>query len=297
MPNVPEVLGDITSIQQVNEEITLTRPKVEAPLNKLPAESVVSNTFLGGAAVKAVKAKGEGNIALGEEALEGVTSGGFNVAIGFKAGHEVSTQVENIAIGKEAFKAGTGEANTAIGTKALEKATGAENVAIGEGALTSVTTGEKNTAVGPTTGGTTTGKLNVWIGKNAGGLTTTGSENVAIGAAASGCGPAGEFNVAIGAGAGEEKTGGEKNIFIGYLAGSGAGEASNKFIVTNNNKKTLIQGVMSQTEASQEIGFLGQAPAKRPKVKGKRTAEFALVLKGLCEGLAELGLITDETEA
>ncbi len=297
MPNVPEVQGDITSITEVNEQITLTRPKVEAPLNKLPPESVANNTFLGLESIPAVKPEGEGNVALGSKALVGITTGKFNVAIGVEAANALATGVENIAIGKEAFKEGTGEANTAIGTKALEKAKGNENVAVGEGALTSATTGEKNTAIGPTTGATTTGKLNVWVGKDAGVSTTTGSENVAIGPSASGCGEAGEGNVTIGAGAGELKTGGEKNIFIGFLAGSGAGEASNKLIIGNNNKKTLIQGVMSATEASQEIGFLGHAPAKRPKVKGKRTAEFALVLKTLCEGLSELGLITDETEA
>ncbi len=118
---------------------------------------------------------------------------------------------------------------------------------------------------------------------------------MAIGSGAAAGGGTGKENVTVGVEAGGEKKG-SANIFIGFQAGKGSATVSNKLYLGNNSTKALIQGVMSATEASQEIGFLGHAPAKRPKVTGKRTAEFAVVLKTLCEGLAALGLITDETE-
>ncbi len=288
MPNVPELLHppetllSETEVKEVIEETPgpTTRAFVEEVQTNTPEESTVANTFLGGEAGEAIKPKGEGNVTFGAKAAKSLTEGSGN-----------------IVLGQEAMKAGTTAAsNIAIGRKALEElVSGEENISVGNSTLKTAT-GEKNTAVGSQAGSVvTTGKENTFVGYVSGDA-KAGSQNVAIGALARSGGESGKENVSVGYEAGEGKKG-SANIFIGYKASKSAATASNKLVVANNATKAIIEGVMSETEASQEIGFLGAAPAKRPKVKGKRTTEFAEVLKTLCKGLGELGLITDETEA
>ncbi len=277
----------------------LTREHVEAPLNEKPAESTARNTFLGHEAAKGVKAKGEANIAIGEGAMEGITTGLNNIAIGQNAAKEIApgSANSNIIIGVQAFRKGASTGNIAIGAAALKIAeeAGAENTAVGIGALEPLTTGAENTAVGPGAGGViTTGSKNAYVGKGAGSGSKTGSENVAIGYNTNGGGEAGKQNVYIGTQAGEGKKG-SNSIYIGFQAGKGSATVSNALYIANNKEKAIIQGKMAETEAEQELGFFGHAIAKQPKVKGKRTAEFATVLETLCKGLGELGLIIDET--
>ncbi len=281
-------------------EALLTRTNVEEPLNNKPAESTTQNTFLGPEAASALTNKGESNIAVGAKALKVEKTGQGNIAIGKNAAEETNGTSNNIAIGTNAFQKGQGNSNIAIGEGTLKVAEGPgekgfENVAVGGGALTALTEGKENVAIGPTAGGaTTTGSKNTYIGKSAGSGPNTGSENVAIGYNTNGGGEAGKQNVYIGVQAGEGKKG-SNSIYIGFQAGKGSATVSNKLVIANNATTALVNGVMSATEASQEIGFLGAAAVKRPKVSGKRTAEFATVLETLCKGLGELGLITDET--
>ncbi len=277
-------------------EGAVSREIVEEAQTLLPAESTTDNTFLGAEAGIALAAKGEANIAIGPKALKTEKAGKQNIAIGTGAAEKTLGAANNIVIGSAAFQEGQSSANIAIGENTLKVAEteGKENTAIGTSALEKVTKGAENTAVGPTAGATvTTGSKNTCIGRNAGIGATTGDGNVAIGFNTS---AEGKNNLTLGTNAGEGKKG-DACIYIGFQATQGVATVSNKLVIANNNKKAIIAGVMSETEASQEIGFLGAAPAKRPKVKGKRTTEFAEVLKTLTKGLGELGLITDETEA
>ncbi len=263
----------------------LSRENVEKPLNNKPEESTLRNTFLGQGAAVAVGSKTEGCVAVGEGALAIAKQAVRHTAVGVNAlalatQSEAEITADNTAIGFEALGAVTINANgnTAIGSKALGALkTESNNTAVGLGAL------EKTTAGG-----------NTAVGEGAGAANTTGSKNTAIGSNASAGGGSGKENVSLGFEAGASKKG-SANIFIGYKAGAGAATVSNKLVIGNNSTKAIIEGVMSATEASQEIGFLGAAAVKRPKVTGNRTTEFAEVLKTLCKGLAELGLITDET--
>ncbi len=304
MPNVPETIPvtfsllSETEVKEVVEETPgpTTRAFVEEVQTAKPEESTTSNTFLGPEAAVAIAAKGEANIAIGAKALKTEKGGAGNIAIGVAAAEKTQGATNNIAIGIDAFQEGQSNANIVIGEGALKVAeeAGKENTAIGTVALEKVTKGKENTAVGPVAGATvTTGSKNTLIGKNAGIGATTGDGNVAIGFNTS---AEGKNNLTLGTNAGEGKKG-DACIYIGFQATQGVATVSNKLVIANNNKKAIIAGVMSETEASQEIGFLGAAPAKRPKVTGKRTTEFAEVLKTLTKGLGELGLITDETEA
>ncbi len=288
MPNVPEFLHPPetllteTEVKEVVEETPgpTTRAFVEAVQTLTPEESTAGNAFLGEEAGGALKPKGEGNVTFGPKAGKSLTIGTDNLAVGKEAMEIATSAVGNVAVGRKTlWELLTGEDNTAIGTDALARATSNKNTAVGKGAGNVVTTGGENTFVGSQSGDA-----------------KAGSQNVAIGAAARSGGESGKENVTVGYEAGEGKKG-SANIFIGYKASKSAASESNKLVIANQATKAIIEGVMSGTEASQEIGFLGHAPAKRPKVKGKRTTEFAEVLKSLCKGLDELGLITDETEA
>jgi hypothetical protein len=77
---------------------------------------------------------GTGNVALGDTALDSLTSGDYNTAIGSNAGTAITTGEENTALGSYAMVFSTTAAySTAVGYAALGNA---------------VTTGGSNTAVG-----------------------------------------------------------------------------------------------------------------------------------------------------
>jgi hypothetical protein len=96
---------------------------------------------------------GSYNIALGQEALAGVTSGSYNIAIGYQALDANTTASSNVAIGTSTLGlATTATQNVAVGSAALAATTGSQNTAIGESAGTSITTGSKNTIIGRYTG-------------------------------------------------------------------------------------------------------------------------------------------------
>lgn len=151
------------------------------------------------------------NIALGESALDSVTAGNNNVAIGYRA--------------MAAFVggAGTGGDNTAVGTRALESAEqGVGAVAVGMLALNLCTTGANNTAVGDSAlRSVTTGSGNVAMGYVVAEFITTGSENVAIGRGSLIKNTTGDHNVVVGCGIMSESASGvapTKNVAMGHLA-------------------------------------------------------------------------------
>ena len=163
-----------------------SEPFISAPIN--------DNTLIG---LATNNISGSDNVALGYYALGGVrfapVSGSNNVAIGSQALGDLGTGFNNIAIGKEAFKAsypaGSISDNIAIGYRALfasNNNTG-QSVAIGTNALMLNDPGQ-----------------NVAIGYNANSSTPTTQGNVAIGWSANAFG----YDVAIGAGALESNNGG-----------------------------------------------------------------------------------------
>ena len=187
---------------------------------------------------------GTDNVALGDTALDALTSGNQNTAIGSASLTNNTSGTYNTAIGREALKYNTtGYWNVAIGrTAAISNTSGNYNIAIGGNALSSNTTADNNTAVGyvalySNTTGTpntavgraslytnTTGGFNVAVGGTDGvinatlGVNTTGNYNTATGYGALGSNTTASNNTAVGYRALEDNTTGTPNTAVGYVA-------------------------------------------------------------------------------
>ena len=144
-----------------------------------------NNLAIGFGALGGSVAGGEYNVAVGNYALDALTSADFNVAVGYEAGTAVTTGTANVFIGYEAGNATTtGGYNTGIGLQTLNQADEeGDNIAIGYSVLSgAVAGGEKNVAVGNyALDALTTGDNNVAIGYLAASDSTTAVESVAIG--------------------------------------------------------------------------------------------------------------------
>jgi hypothetical protein len=127
----------------------------------------------------------------------------------------------NVALGDTALDSLTsGTGNTAVGSGALTSNTTGTNTAIGADALTT-NTGDGNTAVGYQAGySNTIGGGNVFSGWGAGYANTTGDGNVASGLESLFFNTIGSYNVALGHSALYSNTIAGYNTAVGYQAGS-----------------------------------------------------------------------------
>jgi hypothetical protein len=194
---------------------------------------------------------GSNNTALGNNALDAITTGEANVAIGNNALTANTTGVSNISIGSLSMENNVGgNYNTTVGVLGLRANTsGQYNTGFGYGSLRSNTTASNNTAVGyqagysNTTGtgnqsfGTqaaytlTTGSANTAMGWQALQLATTSNDNSAFGAFALQNNTTGASNVAMGRQALYSNTTANNNTAVGYQAGySNVTGASNTFL-------------------------------------------------------------------
>jgi hypothetical protein len=138
------------------------------------------------------------------------TTGEGNVAVGRNALTANTSASNNVAVGQDALAAcTTGHSNTAIGQDALGDATTAEyNVAIGRNALNASVSSGSNVAIGYDA-----------LGK----VEATAGANVAVGYAAMEDAVDGSyFNACVGYAAGKDLTTGDYNVLIGYNAGAAA---------------------------------------------------------------------------
>jgi len=164
---------------------------------------------------------GQGNIAVGQAALNANTIGSSNTAVGYQAMNANTTGYNNTAVGFETLQFNTtGLNNTALGYAALElNTTGGSNTAVGFAALANNTTGISNTATGyRTLVANTTGQGNVAAGYQALTANTAGSNNTAVGYAALITNTTGIDNVAMGYAALDANTTGVNNTALGYGA-------------------------------------------------------------------------------
>jgi hypothetical protein len=127
------------------------------------------------------------NIGIGANALQKATSVAdlSNTAIGIKAIQNLTTGSGNVAIGNDAMRYGNGDFNTAVGNyagNAINSAgSGSQNVSIGNSAG-AVVSGSNNTFLGTGAGANTTaGSNNVYLGLGTGENVYTGGSNVFIG--------------------------------------------------------------------------------------------------------------------
>jgi hypothetical protein len=167
---------------------------------------------------------GDGNVAVGFNALAQEDEHGLNVAIGNGALYAQNAGVDayNTAVGYSAgFAVTTGTLNTLIGGLAGDAlTTGDSNTAIGYVSLSSDTKGERAVAVGEgalfTQNFTSeTNNYNTAVGYNAGYAITTGIRNVLIGGLAGDALQDADFNVGVGYGALSADTLGSGSVAIG----------------------------------------------------------------------------------
>jgi hypothetical protein len=149
-----------------------------------------------------------------------------NTAVGFEAINATNTGGFNVAIGYRALKAYTGDSNVAIGTNALTaNTTGNTNVGIGNGAGQFITTGSNNTLIGYGAGfGNITSGNNTVVGGYAGRAFTSAS------------------NTFIGASAGRFVTTGGSNSFFGFSSGFGTTTGSSNLFLGNYSGYTITTG-------------------------------------------------------
>ena len=175
--DVVEVITSFTGIGTVPTNTGLGQDSIG-----LTTATGANNTGIGYKALQDLTS-GERNVAIGADAAANITTGTLNVAVGWKALEDVTTSFYNVGIGGEAgLNITSGSRNVAIGWSTLLTATtGQYNTGVGTLALVGVTTGQYNTAVGGIAGGNiSTGTFNTCIGYSSS-PGTTGSNNTALG--------------------------------------------------------------------------------------------------------------------
>ncbi|MGO8700331.1 MAG: hypothetical protein ACLQVY_21785 [Limisphaerales bacterium] len=216
---------------------------------------------VGESALKSQSATSSENSAVGSNAGQYITTGTDNVALGYEAMQGISatplTGSYNTGVGNEALLKiqGAAQQNTALGYAALASdTTGNYNTAIGLQALTNNATGGSNTAVGLNALSNSTGGPNDALGFESGQNISTGADNVAIGYQAmqgvSATPLTGNYNVALGDSAlGSAQGAAAGNVALGYEAGY----SSNALTTGTNNVYVGYEAVGSAAANTNEI--------------------------------------------
>lgn len=146
--------------------------------------SAVSNVSVGLTALDSLTT-GQKNCAIGEGCLAAITSGIQNVGIGFESANTATTGFNLSALGHSAlFNCGTAIHDClGVGTNSLEGCTGNYNVGVGSQSMTAGVSGQGNTGIGGFTvlNLLTSGSFNTCIGYNAAAFLVSGSNNVILG--------------------------------------------------------------------------------------------------------------------
>jgi hypothetical protein len=161
----------------------------------------------------------QGNLIVGVDAGNALTSGANNTLLGNNAGKALTTAASNVIIGKNAGLAKTSGSNaTIIGTSAgRDTASGSYVVLIGAEAGIS-NTGDNAIAIGFEAGRVNTATSTISIGYHAGYSQTSGAQSTNIGFEAGYSNTTGAFRTCVGYQAGKLNTG-TGNTFIGQKAG------------------------------------------------------------------------------
>lgn len=197
-------------------------------------------------------------IAIGTDSLYNNTASG-NLAIGYKAGESVTTNDGNIYIGYSSGRYSTGQVGTFIGYESGKgtsgQSTGNNNIGIGYRTLTKFTTGASNVAVGVNASNNqTTASFNTNIGTNAG-CYGIGGYNTSLGCNAL-LGVSGQtsgtYNVAIGYAAAMDITTATYNIVIGA-------SANENITIATDNITIGYQALYSATSTGYCVAIGSQA--------------------------------------
>jgi Chaperone of endosialidase len=178
-------------------------------------------------------------------ALNSLTTGAANTALGWRSLFSTTDGSFNTGVGAGALVLNNGSSNTAVGVAALLlNSTGNFNTAVGAGALVDNTSSFDNTAIGFQALTQTTGGANTAVGRGALDQNITGNFNTAIGKDAGG--------LATGSG----------NVYIGHLIAGVAGENNHTYI--RNIKDTSVSGMGADiVTIDLTTGLLGHATSSR----------------------------------
>jgi uncharacterized coiled-coil protein SlyX len=178
-------------------------------------------------------------------ALNSLTTGAANTALGWRSLFSTTDGTFNTGVGAGALVLNNGSANTAVGAAALLlNAAGNFNTAVGAAALLDNTSSFDNTAIGFQALTQTTGGANTAVGRGALDQNITGNFNTAIGKDAGG--------LATGSG----------NVYIGHLVAGVAGENNHTYI--RNIKDTSVSGGGADfVTIDLTTGLLGHATSSR----------------------------------
>lgn len=232
---------------------------------------------------------GSNSVALGVSAtaVTGATAIGANASA--TGTNSSSIGYGSSASGSTAFAAGNGASASAnyaiaIGSGAAGSNTNTAWIAIGQSAAA---TGLESLAVGKSA--QATGDEGVAIGSSA---SATGTGAVAIGQASS---SAATDGFALGVGA---------TVAVGHtnsvaLGAGAATTASNQVMLGNANTVAVVAGSLTTTGqvavggSSSKVGFYGSAGRTKPVVNGSDNGN--IVVRNLIQGLAAMGLVTNNT--
>jgi hypothetical protein len=195
-------------------------------------------------------------------ALNSLTTGAANTALGWRSLLSTTNGSFNTGVGAAALALNNGSSNTAVGVAALLlNSTGSNNTAVGTGTLVNNTT-DRNTAVGANAlNADNSGTDNCAVGFEALTSDTTGGANTAVGRGALDQNVIGNFNTAIGKDAGGLATG-SGNVYIGHLIAGVAGENNHTYI--RNIKDTSVSGAGADiVTIDLTTGLLGHASSSR----------------------------------
>ena len=264
----------------------------------------------------------------GTNALQSLTTGSANTAVGWFSLFSNAEGSFNTATGAGALLFNTADQNTAFGAVALlNNTTGTLNTATGVDALYSNETGIRNTAIGAfalfsNTGGDPVfniGSFNTAVGDEALYSNTTGLHNTATGVAALYSNTIGSENTATGLSALNNNTTGSLNTALGVNAGNFVSTANHVICIgasvggENVSNTTWIGGVYGVTTQSgttapvvvSDTGQLGTAASsegfKKDIATMEKTSEAILSLRPVTfhyktdtRGTPQFGLIAEE---
>jgi hypothetical protein len=238
------------------------------------------------------------NEAFGTNALETISSGLGNTAVGAFALRRAINAASTTAIGYAAlaFYSGSGMARTtAIGNFAMGSMQGGvDNTAVGSNAMRAISgsTASRNVAIGSNTlFFISTGTSNTVVGVVAGNKTSTGTYNVAIGDSSLFENTSGNENIAVGVEALKNNVTGSGNIAIGRLAGRDE-TTSNKLYIANTATSTpLLGGDFANTRLG--INMAPGALAATLHVKGTGTTSSTTAFLVQNSAGTQLGYVDD----
>ena len=202
---------------------------------------------------------GTNNVGIGG-ATTGVTSGNYNIGVGFAAGVSATTATHNVFVGGFAGYLSNGSYNTFVGMETNYRAAGNYNVGVGFDCMFE-NTGTRNTGVGPQAGMyVATGNDNTYFGYNAGRYIAGGVTNSAMSSA----------SVFLGVDSRPLASSQTNQIVIGYQA---IGLGSNTVVIGNNSITTTA--LKGNTQVSGSLNVSGSTT-----VRGNTIITGSLLVSG-----------------